>query len=198
MALRSRPLRPFMETHPAYQYRQAMGTVVKDLIIRLSQGDQRAFTPLFELLWPVVLKYFQHFAICLDDAEDAAQEVLLKVFHERTRFNPTKNGIAWVLSIARFEALTFRQSRRRRKEESFEELSWVEGTEPAGEDVILQREIRHSLARAVEQLSSRDRAIWQDLVGDDLGTRVPADACARKRKQRVLERLEVAWRKFDS
>src|SRR5439155_23995820 len=84
---------------------------------RLADGDRSAFHPVFEALWPV-LRRFAARHVRPEDAEDAAQEALVKIFFRAAEFDPSRNALAWALGIAAFEIKTLRRRRMRRGEES--------------------------------------------------------------------------------
>lgn len=164
--------------------------VLTELMIRFSRGDRSAFTVLFALVWPVVLQYCR----CLDDPEDAAQEVLLKVFSRIATFDCTRDGLAWILGIARFEALTSRKRRTRCREVGVEDLSWAESDSLGAEEAVVREEMLAVLVDALEGLEPKDKFIINDIVR--CPTPQVADPRTRKRKQRAVERLQRAWRKL--
>src|SRR5258708_5693190 len=65
-------------------------------MVRLADGDRSAFSPLYKLLWPV-LRAFVHGQLPPSDAEDVAQDALLKVFASASRFDPARDALAWAL-----------------------------------------------------------------------------------------------------
>src|SRR6266849_3158600 len=90
-------------------------------MVRLADGDRSAFSPLYTLLWPA-LRVFVHRQLPASDAEDVAQDALLKVFARASRFDPARDALAWALGIAAFEVRTARKRTARRKEELLEPL----------------------------------------------------------------------------
>jgi RNA polymerase sigma factor (sigma-70 family) len=166
------------------------------LMVRFADGDRAAFAPLFELLWPIVLRYccraLGSGALCSGrDAEDAAQEALVKVFSRIADFDGTRDGLAWVLGIARYEVLTCRRQRQRSREHESPDLSWVHTGDASIEETVVEREMLAALEKAVANLSPRDLAVLESAWN---GGMQPAEATERKRKQRAVARLHLAWR----
>jgi RNA polymerase sigma-70 factor (ECF subfamily) len=172
------------------------GETITALVVRFSQGDRAAFKPLFALAWPIVLTYCRRALPNEKDAEDAAQEGLLKVFTRIVDFDPRRDGVGWILGIALYEIKTIRKKRMRRREEHFDHQAVAVSLEPDIEAAAAEREIRAFLPRALEALSPQDKAIIEDILRDVDGPIVPVDARLRKRKQRALERLRLLWRRF--
>ena len=89
---------------------------IQALLVRLSDGDRSAVEPAFRALWPI-LGAFSARALGRDaEAEDAAQQTLLKVFAQAASFDHERDGVAWVLTIASYECRTFRRRAARRRE----------------------------------------------------------------------------------
>lgn len=167
-------------------------------MVRFADGDRAAFAPLFQLLWPMVLRYCSRALGSGSDAEDAAQEALVKVFHRIADFDGTRNGLTWVRTISRYEVMTCRRKRQRSREHKSPDLSWVHTGDVGIEEAAVEREMRAALELAIEDLSDQDRDLLRSaLVGHERELRpAPAEASARKRKQRAVERLHIAWRRI--
>lgn len=168
------------------------------LMVRFSDGDRAAFAPLFELLWPIVLRYCSRALGSGSDAEDTAQEALVKVFCRIADFDGTRDGLTWVRAISRYEVMTCRRKRQRKREHQSADLSWVHTTDAGIEETAVEREMHAALERAIGALSDRDRVLLEAaLVGHEREpAAAPLEARARKRKQRAVERLHVAWRRI--
>src|SRR5262245_2756029 len=83
---------------------------------RLAGGDREAFNAVFTALRPL-LRRFALRALPEADADDAAQEALVKVFFRASEFDPHRDALSWVLGIAAYEMKTARRRRQRRREE---------------------------------------------------------------------------------
>src|SRR5262245_57886815 len=82
---------------------------------RLADGDRSAFHPVFTLLRPLLHRFAARH-LRPEDAEDAAQDVLVKIFSRASEFDPARSALAWALGIASYEIRTIRKRRMRRRE----------------------------------------------------------------------------------
>lgn len=160
---------------------------------RLAEGDRRAFTPAFELLWPRVR------ALCLsllkrsEDADDAAQQVLEKVLTRASDYDPTRPALPWAFGIATWECRTFSRRVQRRREVGSDELIGI----PAGLEVeqdFIRRELIATALNALQGLSEQDQAALADTFWEE--AKDAASPALRKRRQRATERLRAAFRRL--
>ena len=98
----------------------------------LARGDRAAFDPVFGRVWPLVRGYA---ARCLpwEEAEDAAQEALLRVFSRASEFDARRDALSWVLGVAAWQIRTHRTRARRRREEDLSAAGEREDAEPSPE-----------------------------------------------------------------
>src|SRR5437016_2454810 len=124
-------------------------------MVRLSDGDRTAFGPLFSLTWRLLSRFAQR-SLPSADAEDAAQQALLKVFSRAAEFDPRRDALSWILGVVAFECRTQRQKIRRRKEAfsadaEADPLLALASPGPSPEQELAEREL---LASALESLGS--------------------------------------------
>jgi RNA polymerase sigma-70 factor (ECF subfamily) len=159
-------------------------------MIRLADGDRAAFHPVFEALWPLLSRFSERLLTNRADAEDAAQQALLKIFARASEFDPGREALPWALAIAANECRTTRKRRLRSRE--VQEIQ--EGaTERGPEDNAIERELAAALESVIEELRPEDKATLQDLLNESRPGSLGA-ATFRKRVQRAIERLRAAWR----
>ena len=123
------------------------------------------------------------------DGEDAAQAALLKVFERVATFDPSRDAVAWVLTIARVRmphhsspGAAAKRGRARRHEAR-------RGRNP--EALVVERDLEAAVREVIGTLREEDaKAILAAIAGE----RRVADATFRKRLERALGRLRVAWR----
>jgi RNA polymerase sigma factor (sigma-70 family) len=159
---------------------------------QLADGDRDAFHPVFVRLWPLLRGFA---ARCLPhaEAEDAAQEALLRVFARAVEFDRRRDALSWVLGIAAYEIRSARQRRRRRREQpAGDDLAGRPDLERSPEARALAADLERSLGEALATLSPGD---VETLLAYARGERpdLPA-ATFRKRVERALARLRGAWR----
>jgi RNA polymerase sigma-70 factor, ECF subfamily len=71
---------------------------LQNYLTRLAGGDRSALHPAFEALWSI-LRRFTRRQLPEAEAEDAAQEVLVKIFRQAGQFDPSRSAVAWVLGV---------------------------------------------------------------------------------------------------
>jgi RNA polymerase sigma factor (sigma-70 family) len=161
-------------------------------VSRLADGDRDAFHPVFVRLWPL-LRGFVGRHLPPADAEDAAQDALVRVFARAAEFDPRRDALSWALGIAAYEIKTARRRRQRRRE-SGEAISFPEIEDPqAGpEAMAIERERQASVEAAFAALDAADADTLRAYLAD---ARPDVKAPTfRKRVQRALARLRAAWR----
>lgn len=161
---------------------------------RLADGDRSAFPLVFRELWPKMRAFCSSLLRSDGDAEDAAQRALEKVLMRAADYDPERSALSWALAIAAWECRTILRSRQRRAEvgdAAFAQLP-AAGAGSA-ERAILQRELEEAALAALGQLSESDRAALVAAYWDE----APAgDPASRKRRQRAMERLRMAFRRL--
>jgi RNA polymerase sigma-70 factor (ECF subfamily) len=172
---------------------QETRSAVSRLLARLRDGDRSSGPELFHLLWPVLHKFCARLLPDSPAAEDAAQRAITRVFEQASRFGLERDGLAWALEIALWECRTERRRRFRSREVAWTPDSAEKAAEQASPaDQVAQSELGAALDVAVANLPPLDRETIQLLLRD--ATAPVLDATWRKRKERALHRLKLAWR----
>lgn len=94
----------------------------KDLIERAIQGDRAAFEAIVEAHQSAVFGYLRARLFQPNDAEDMTQEVFLRFYLTRARFDSASLVRPWLLGIARNLLKEHARKLRRRKEVAWTEL----------------------------------------------------------------------------
>src|SRR5262249_2866107 len=121
----------------------------------LARGDRAAFDPVFDRVWPLVRGYA---ARCLPwpEAEDAAQEALLRIFSRASEFDARRDALSWVVGVAAWQIRTHRARARRRREEDLTAAGEREDAAPTPEAAAMAREAEEALERALASLAPSD------------------------------------------
>jgi RNA polymerase sigma-70 factor (ECF subfamily) len=160
---------------------------------RLADGDRSAFPLVFRELWPKLRALCSSLLKHEGDAEDAAQRALEKVLTRAADYDPSRSALSWAFAIAAWECRTTLRSRQRRAEVFDAELERVPGESGGADRAILQRELEEAALSALGELSESDRAALVAAYWDE----APAgDPASRKRRQRAVERLRLAFRRL--
>ena len=171
-------------------------SALQEELTALARGERAAFDPLFRRLWPL-LRGFARRLLSTEEADDAAQEALLRIFRRASEFDPGRDALAWVLGIAAWQVRTHRTKARRRREDVAEALPEREDPAASPEEQATAGELAAALERAMAELSPDDAAT---LLAYARGERpdLPG-ATFRKRVERALGRLRARWRiRYDS
>jgi len=162
-------------------------------LARLAGGDRSAQRTVFEAVWPIVRDFCRKMLATAADAEDAAQQAIIRTFAQASDYDVSRDGLAWVLEISLWECRTMLRRRARSREH---ELSAQAMTVPdlgaSPEEAAERRDLEAALAAALGGLTQADRAALADgLTGEQAGV---APATWRKRRERALSRLRLLWR----
>ncbi|HPH70485.1 MAG TPA: sigma factor [Kofleriaceae bacterium] len=157
----------------------ASADVLSELVGRVATGDRAAFARLFTELWPVVRRFCVNMMRADIDADDAAQEAMMKIFSRAAQYDATRPVLPWALTISAWECRTLMQKRRRRREAPNSAVP-----DPSGnvtDDDLAQREITAGIEAALNHLSAADRAamltaFWQIDDNAGLATATAAEA----------------------
>lgn len=167
---------------------------IHEALLRLADGDRSGMPVLVAELWPVLLAFAQRGLRDSHDAEDVAQEVLLRICSRVSEFDRSRDALSWAFGIATFEVMTQRRRVQRRRE-TFSASGVPDTIDPehSTEDELIRAELRAVLAEALGELSPDDLT---QLGLDGPASLGPATPAMRKRRQRALERLRLVWRRI--
>ena len=165
---------------------------LNELMARLADGDRSVFDEVYAGLWPIVAAFCSR-TLSHADAEDAAQQSLLKVFDQAANFERDRDGVTWALGIAVWEVRTIRKRHARSKISDLNESELPVVTE-SPELLTAERQITDAAIAVLGQLSPEDQttllATFNEEAPDGVGR-----ATFRKRRERALGRLKLAWRR---
>jgi RNA polymerase sigma-70 factor (ECF subfamily) len=161
----------------------------------LADGNRDAFDDVYALVWPLVRGFVgRHLPPA--EAQDAAQEALVRVFARASEYDPRRDALPWILGIAAWEVRTARQRTRRRREDALGEAELDRPAEEPGPDEIAEARERDRLVdAALSALRPEDAETLRAYMNDERPGVSPATF--RKRLQRALARARSAWRMPD-
>lgn len=156
----------------------------------LADGQRSAFEPLFMQAWPIVRACVAA-RLPAAEAEDVAQQALLKVFARASEFDPARDALSWILGVAVWEARTARRRSERRREDGLSaELAQRSTRGPSPEQTAISADLEAALEQVLGTLRPPDVEALRAFAEE----RRPPGAAFRKRLERALERLRLAWR----
>lgn len=136
-----------------------MDGTTREIIVRMQQGDEDAFSRLFRMYSGRVLRMAYLISGNYADSEDIVQETFVKCFTYRARLKDPDKFEPWLYQIMTRTA--WRVAGKSRREQPSEEIGRIQD-EMAGEfssplENVLSSEERERLWRAVESLEIRQR-----------------------------------------
>ena len=161
-------------------------------LVRLADGDRSAFDPLFQTLWPLLRRFAARLLPNSVDAEDAAQQALMRVFGRAGEFDRQRDALTWIFGIVAWECRTVRRKAVRRREDPLLEGIDLAARTDSGEAELVER----NLLAAVHELlgSLRPQDVETILLAFRGRRPIGGGAAFRKRLERALKRLRDAWR----
>ena len=178
-----------------------------ELISRAREGDQMAFARLVEKHDVRVMSLTRSILGCSFDAEEAYQEIFLKIYRSLPTFRFESDFSTWIHRIAVNTALSKRRSlqRRRQKEQIMDPLNSEDDffdSVPHNpldnpENQQLRSEILSQIERALEDIPARQRTVF--VMKHDQGMKLKEIAktldCA---VGTVMSRLHYARKRLQS
>jgi RNA polymerase sigma-70 factor, ECF subfamily len=139
-----------------------------DLLRRCREGDQAAWRQLVEGHGRKVFNLAYRFVGRVDEAEDVAQEIFVKVYRSLDRFRPSDGSFAaWLMTVARHHAIDrYRQRRDERLVAEDPAALAAVAAEDDGPLKILEREERKQFVH--RGLRSLPPALREPLILCDL------------------------------
>jgi len=171
-------------------------SLLNESMIRLADGDRAAFDPVYSALWPAVTAFCRRMLGVGADAEDAAQQALLKVFDQASTFDPQGDALTWALTLAAWECRTARRRRGRAREAPPDEAAAFAAEGRSPEEEAIARDMEEAAREALGTLSEVDRATLCATVLGEAPDPAVAGATLRKRRERAFTRLREVWRRI--
>jgi RNA polymerase sigma-70 factor, ECF subfamily len=143
-------------------------TAEADLIEAAKAGDQEAFRHLVERYQGAVYNLAYRMLGSAEEAEDAAQEIFVRLYRQLGRYDPGRKFSTWTLAIATNYCID--QLRRRRMQlvplENI--IPWARARDAGPEGEALSREARDEVQRLLKELPEKYRAplvlrYWEEL-----------------------------------
>lgn len=138
------------------------------LMMRVCRDEPGAFAELIELYWPRVYGQFCKQMGDRQEAEDLAQDVFLRLYRNRRRYQPRASFATWLFHIARNVARNSIRGKRRRPVVSLNQISFRDHDEPVEKHLSAHRqeapirrieleEVRRVVRQAMAGLARRQR-----------------------------------------
>ena len=176
-----------------------------ELMLALKAGDENAFTELVDRHRDAVVNLTYRYLGNKTDAEDLAQEVFLKVYRARARYEPAAKFTTWLYRVAANACLNEVRDRRRRPTFAAAALDAAEPSLPAADRALaspleeaerseLKEHVRAALAGLPERqrmalLLNKFHGLGYEEMAESLSMTVPAVKSLLVRARENVRRL---------
>ena len=168
-----------------------------ELVARARKGDLDAFGALVARHQAGLVRYLTHMVSNVSDAEDVAQEALLRAYRALKDFRGQSAFKTWLYQIATNAARTQRDKRRTRREDQTHDVAEMEigSGEQVERRIVAHDQLRRALAelpvllRDIEGLEYREIAEALDIP---IGTVESRIFRGRQRLKQIVTRKETS------
>lgn len=142
------------------------------LLKRIAEGDRDAFTELYKLFQPRLIKFCSRMLkndIAL--AADIADEAMIEVWKSAGTFSGLSQPSTWIHYIARFRMIGYlRKNKEVLQDDNFEQLN-IEDTDLQPDDEMAVSERNEQLVRDIGKLSDKHREVIELVYFRELSIR---------------------------
>lgn len=135
---------------------------LKELVLHLSNGDEKAFERLYFLFSEKIYHISRKMNLCHEDAEGVVQEVFLKIWKNRTKLDPELSINAYLIAIVR--SLVIKKAKKDARFYAFQQYKiplLQQITSASAEDEIIFSEFSMLTQEIIEQLPPAQKKIFQ-------------------------------------
>jgi RNA polymerase sigma factor (sigma-70 family) len=157
------------------------------LMSQLARGDRTAFEPLYFALRPRAIRLART-RLGESDANDVAQNALLKIFSRASEFTPGRPCLPWFYAIVANEIQSERRRRARLVDDDVAEDRAID--EDDAEATLVARELERALELAIEELDADGAQAINAVLGRAPLPNLTA-ATFRKRASRAYAKLRL-------
>ena len=124
-----------------------------DLLLQIARSDEHAFRIIFDRYRQKIYSYTFHLTSSAQSADDAVQEVFIKVWLSRDTLPALNNFNAWLHTLARHTVFNALKKLAREREKNARLQNQNATQETTADTLLLDKENQQVLARALEQLT---------------------------------------------
>ncbi len=158
----------FAHAMPSDRYKQALVNEIGALVVRAKAGDVRAFEAIMAIYEGRVLRTALGLLGHLQDAQDAAQEVFLRLYKFLPRIDENRDLRPWIYRVTVNVCRTIARKKRQTASVALDEVPESNfANPPQVEQVVELAERREIMQEALKSLSKRERTalVLRDIEG---------------------------------
>jgi RNA polymerase sigma-70 factor (ECF subfamily) len=142
-----------------------------ELMVRFREGDRSAFEQLFHRYTPPLVNFLARMVPERARAEELAQEVFVRIYRARDRYEPTARFSTFLFGIAHRLALNELDRAHRRREQALDEdaAGRLAAGGPQADEAYAGKRTAERVDAALEELPARQRAALLLRVQEELG-----------------------------
>jgi len=131
------------------------------LMTQVARGDRLSFATLFDRHWARVVRFCRRFTGSEALAEEAAQEVFVKLYRSAGRYRPTAKFTTFLFRVATNHCLNELRRGAQAAQEPFVPAAHDVAPAPERADAPLEAaELQAAVVRALDGMSDRERAAF--------------------------------------
>jgi RNA polymerase sigma-70 factor (ECF subfamily) len=132
----------------------------RELIDRISLGDQAAFRELYSRHHAAIYNYILRLTHQVTTSEDLLQEVYLAIWQGAQKFRGTSSPKTWIFRIAHYQTVSWlrKQKKHRQTIDNLDAFELPSG-DPSPEDDLIGKWQTKQLQHAIDSLSPKHRAV---------------------------------------
>jgi RNA polymerase sigma-70 factor, ECF subfamily len=141
------------------------------LMLASRDGDPRAFETLFRRYSTRLVSFLARMVPERARAEELAQDVFVRIYQARERYQPTARFSTYLFGVASNLALNELARAHRKRERPFPEDAEIRvaAAAPSAEEELVHRRTRERVEEALDELPARQRAALLLRVDEGLG-----------------------------
>ena len=172
----------------------------KEMLLRMAEGDQHAFTQLYSFYQPRLLRFVLLFALSRHNAEDIVQDTLFKLWTRRETLIGIISLEKYLMRMARNKLLDYLK-KQATEQKHLNRLS-IEGTVPSNvSNDLLFKEYNQIAWNAINRLPEKQREIFlmrhrQDMTLDEIAAVLHSNrAAVQKNLTRAVNSIKSRMRR---
>lgn len=142
----------------------------RELLLRITEGDEKAFNELFRLYRDRVYSYLLEITKSKSIAEEATLDIFMKIWNGRALLPEIRNFDAFLYRILQNSAIDYLRKAKRNRLQQMEIWTDMENllTAPQADEKILHTEIETTIRKVIDRLSPQRRQAFYLSREEDL------------------------------